>query len=76
VQVGPESFALGPSETRELTLEVCVPEGGYVDVPIRVEGSTSVRAIPLAPPYSERYRDVGVRLFQIRAAATGRTCQT
>ena len=76
VQVGPESFALGPSDTRELTLEVCVPEGGYVDVPIRVEGSTSVRAIPLAPPYSERYRDVGVRLFKIRAAATGRTCQT
>ena len=56
--------------------EVCVPDGGYVDVPIRVEGSTSVRAIPHTPPYSERFRNVGVRLTQIRAAATGATCQT
>lgn len=76
VQVGAQSFALGSTQVRELTLEVCVPEGGYVDVPIRVEGSTSVRAIPLAPPYSERFRDVGVRLSEIRAAATGATCQT
>jgi hypothetical protein len=76
VQMGAASFALGSTETRELTLEVCVPDGGYVDVPIRVEGSTSVRAIPHTPPYSERFRNVGVRLTQIRAAATGATCQT
>lgn len=76
VQIGAQSFSLDPTETRELTFEVCVPEGGYADVPIRVDGSTSVRAIPIAPPYSERFREVGVQLSQIRAAATGRTCQT
>jgi hypothetical protein len=76
VQIGAQSFALGPTETRELRLEVCVPEGGHADVPIRVEGSTSIRAIPIAPPHSERFRQVGVQLSQIRAAATGRTCQT
>jgi hypothetical protein len=76
VQVGSQSFALGPTETRELTFEVCVPEGGYAEVPIRVEGSTSVREIPIAPPYSDRFREVGVRLSQVRTAATGRICQT
>ncbi len=76
VQIGTQSFALGSTETRELTLEVCVPEGGFAEVPIRVEGSTSIRAIPIAPPYSERFRDVGVRLSNVRAAATGGTCQT
>ena len=76
VQIGAQSFALGSTETHELTLEVCIPEGAYVDVPIRVEGSTAVRAIPLAPPYSERFREVGVRLSKIRTAATGGTCQT
>ena len=76
VQVGAQSFMLESSETRELTLDVCVPEGGYADVPIQVEGSTSVRAIPTAPPFSERFREVGVRLSEIRTAATGRTCQT
>ena len=76
VQIGPQSFALNSTETRELTLEVCVPEGGYAEVPVRVEGSTSIRAIPIAPPYSERFREVGVRLTQVRTAATGRTCQT
>jgi hypothetical protein len=76
VQIGPQSFALGPTESRDLTLEVCVPEGGYAEVPIRVEGSTSVREIPIAPPYSERFREVGVQLSQVRTAATGRTCQT
>jgi len=76
VQVGSQSFALGPTETRELTFEVCVPEGGYAEVPIRAEGSTSIREIPIAPPFSERFREVGVRLTQVRAAATGRTCQT
>ena len=59
-----------------VVVEVCVPEGGYADVPIEVDGSTSVRAIPIAPPYSERFREVGVQLSQIRTAATGRTCQT
>ena len=76
VQVGPQSFALGSSETRELTFEVCVPERGYAEVPVRAEGSTSIRAFPIAPPHSERFRDVGVQLSQVRAAATGRTCQT
>jgi hypothetical protein len=75
VQVGARSFALGPTERRELTFEVCVPEGGYADVPIQVEGSTSVRVIPLAPPYSASFRDVGVQLSTIRAVATGRTCR-
>ena len=45
-------------------------------MPIEVEGSTSVRAIPIAPPYSDRFREVGVQLSQIRTVATGRTCQT
>ena len=76
VRVGPQAFALGPTEKRELALEVCVPEGGYADVPIEVEGSTAVRGIPIAPPYSDRYREVGVQLSQIRTVATGRTCQT
>jgi hypothetical protein len=76
VQVGSQSFALGPTETRELTFEVCVLEGGYAEVPIRVEGSTSIREIPIAPPYSDRFREVGVRLSHVRTAATGRTCQT
>ena len=76
VRVRPQSFGLGSTERRELVLEVCVPEGGYADVPIEVEGSTSVRAIPIAPPYSDRFREVGVQLSQIRTVATGRTCQT
>jgi hypothetical protein len=76
VEIGSQSFVLGSSETRELTLEVCVPEGGYAELPIRVEGSTAIRDIPIAPPYSERFREVGVQLSQVRAAATGRTCQT
>ena len=76
VQVGAQSFTLASSETRELTFDVCVPEGGYADVPIRVEGSTSIRAIPIAPPFSERFREVGVRLSNVRTAATGGTCQT
>ena len=76
VRVGPQAFALGSTEKRELAVEVCVPEGGYADVPIEVEGSTAVRAIPIAPPYSDRFREVGVQLSQIRTVATGRTCQT
>ena len=44
--------------------------------PMRAEGSTSIRAIPIAPPHSERFRDVGVQLSQVRTVATGRTCQT
>jgi hypothetical protein len=76
VRVGPQSFGLGSTERRELVLEICVPEGGHADVPIEVDGSTSVRAIPIAPPYSDRFREVGVQLSQIRTAATGRTCQT
>lgn len=75
-RVGPQSFVLGSTEKRELALEVCVPEGGYADVPIEVEGSTAVRGIPIAPPFSDRFREVGVQLSQIRTAATGRTCQT
>lgn len=76
VRVGPQIFAIGSTETRELALEVCVPEGGYADLPIEVEGSTAVRGIPIAPPFSDRFREVGVQLSQIRTAATGRTCQT
>ena len=76
VSVGPVSASLGTTETSELEFEVCVPEGGFVDVPIGVAGATSVRAIPLAPPFSERFRDVGVRLSEIETAPTGRPCQT
>ncbi len=76
VQIGAQSFVLGSTETRELTFEVCVPEDGFAEVPIRAEGSTSVRGIPIAPPYSERFRPVGVRLSEVRTAATDRTCQT
>jgi hypothetical protein len=76
VRVGPQVFAIGSTETRELALEICVPEGGYADLPIEVEGSTAVRGIPIAPPLSDRFREVGVQLSQIRTAATGRTCQT
>ncbi len=76
LQIGSQSFALESGETRELALEVCVPEGGYAEVPIRVEGSTSIRAIPIAPPFSEQFREVGVRLSNVRTAATGGTCQT
>ena len=76
MRVGAQSFALGSTERRELAFEVCVPDRGYADVPIEVDGSTSVRAIPIAPPYSDRFREVGVQLSQIRTASTGRTCQT
>ena len=34
--VGPASATLGSTQTQELTFEVCVPESGFADVPIRV----------------------------------------
>jgi hypothetical protein len=74
VTVGPFTVQVGATESRVLALEVCVPEGGYADVPIRVEGSTPVRRIPYAPPFSEDFREVGVRLSRIRATPTGATC--
>jgi hypothetical protein len=74
--VGPTSATLGSTQTQELTFAVCVPESGYADVPIRADGQTTVRAIPLTPPYSERFREVGVRLTRIQAAATGRPCRS
>ena len=74
--VGPASATLGSTQTQELTLSVCVPERGFADVPIRADGQTTVRAIPFAPPYSERFRPVGVRLTRIQAAATGRPCRS
>ena len=55
---------------------VASAEQGYADVPIRADGQTTVRAIPLAPPYSERFRPVGVRLTRISAAPTGRSCRS
>jgi len=74
--VGPASATLGSTQTQELTFAVCVPESGFADVPIRADGQTAVRAIPLRPPYSERFRNVGVRLTRIRTAATGRPCRS
>ncbi len=74
--VGPASATLESTQTQELTFDVCVPEQGYADVPIRADGQTTVRAIPLAPPYSERFRPVGVRLTRISAAPTGRSCRS
>jgi hypothetical protein len=74
--VGPASATLGSTQTQELTFAVCVPESGFADVPIRADGQTAVRAIPLTPPYSERFRNVGVRLTRIQTAATGRPCRS
>jgi hypothetical protein len=74
--VGPATATLGSTQTQELTFDVCVPERGFADVPIRVDGETTVRAIPLAPPYSERFRPVGVRLSRIETAPTGRPCRS
>jgi hypothetical protein len=74
--VGPTSATLESTQTQELTFSVCVPERGYADVPIRADGQTTVRAIPLTPPYSERFRPVGVRLTRIQTAATGRPCRS
>jgi hypothetical protein len=74
--VGPASATLGSTQTQELTFAVCVPESGFADVPIRADGQTAVRAIPLRPPYSERFRNVGVRLTRIQTAATGRPCRS
>jgi len=76
VRFGAVTVELDASEEREVAVEVCVPGAGYVDVPVAAEGATSVRAIPLAPPHSERFRNVGVRLFRIDATPTGRSCQT
>jgi hypothetical protein len=72
--IGSANVSLGSNETQEVTFAVCVPEHGYADVPIRVAGSTGVRAIPLVPPHSERIRAVGVRLSRIATAPTGRSC--
>jgi hypothetical protein len=76
VTVGDETFELGSSEERQVVLEVCVPAAASTDVPIAADGSTSIRAIPHAPPYSERFREVGVRISRIEAAATGLPCPT
>ena len=76
VRVGEITVELASNQDSELPVEVCVPDGGYADVPIVVDGSTAVRAIPLAPPFSERFRNVGVRISQVRTTATGRSCRT
>ncbi len=74
VTVGPITVELGPTETREIALEVCVPEGGYDDVEITTSHVTTVRAVAITPPYSPRYRNVGVRLSRIETAPTGTPC--
>jgi hypothetical protein len=74
VQVGPVTISLVANETRDITFDVCVPDAGNVEVPIDVEGSSSVREVPFTPPYSERFRDVGVRVVRIEAVPTGGSC--
>jgi hypothetical protein len=64
---------LTESERRDLAFTVCAD--GHADVPIRILGSTAIREVPLAPPYSGRFRDVGVRLSHVAAAPTGRACR-
>ena len=74
VTVGPITVELGPTETREIALELCVPQGGYDDVEITTSHVTTVRAVAITPPYSPRYRNVGVRLSRIETAPTGSPC--
>jgi hypothetical protein len=63
---------LTESERRDLTFTVCAD--GHADVPIRILGSTAIREVPIVPPYSGRFREVGVRLSHVAAAPTGRPC--
>jgi hypothetical protein len=74
VTVGPITVELGPTETREIALELCVSQGGYDDVEITTSHVTTVRAVAITPPFSPRYRNVGVRLSRIQTAATGAPC--
>jgi hypothetical protein len=74
VTVGPISVELGPTETREIALEICVPADGYEDVEITTSHVTTVRAVATNPPYESRYRNVGVRLSRIETAPTGAPC--
>jgi hypothetical protein len=64
---------LTESERRDLTFAVCAA-GGHADIPIRILGSTAIREVPITPPYSDRFRAVGVRLSHIAATPTGRPC--
>jgi hypothetical protein len=65
---------LSSSEHREHRFTVCA--AGHADVEVRVLGSSSVREIPPSPPYSEDFREVGLRLSHIRGTPTGRPCRT
>jgi hypothetical protein len=64
---------LTESERRDLTFVVCAA-GGHADIPIRILGSTAIREVPITPPYSDRFRAVGVRLSHIASTPTGRPC--
>jgi hypothetical protein len=63
---------LTESERRDLTFAVCA--AGHADIPIRILGSTAIREVPIVPPYSGRFREVGVRLSHVAATPTGRAC--
>lgn len=76
VAVGPITLRLGPTESREISFQTCVGERGYVDTEITTTAFTTVRAVATTPPYSSRFRKVGVRLSRIQAVPTGLACQT
>jgi hypothetical protein len=75
VSVGPIPLTLGPGESREVTLDVCVPDDGFGEVEIRVGRATQIRSVPANPPLREPFRLVGVRLSRIEAAAPTGSCQ-
>ena len=62
------------TDTRVVEVEVCVPASGYADVPIAVEGTSTVRDVPDSPPYAQSFRPVGLRLSHVEAVPTGRPC--
>jgi hypothetical protein len=70
---GGQIGVLASSERKDLAFTVCA--AGHVDVGVRVLGSSSVREIPPGPPYSEQFREVGIRLSHIRATPTARPCR-
>jgi hypothetical protein len=68
------SGALSSTESAEVSISVCVPQTGFTDVPIVVDGTTFVREIPTRPPYAADFRPVGLRVSRVSAEATGSPC--
>jgi hypothetical protein len=68
------SGALASTESTEVSISVCVPQTGFTDVPIVVDGTTFVREIPIRPPYAADFRPVGLRVSRVSAEATGSPC--